>query len=192
MMMPGRALYRLVVRCFGAETCERVLSPQLADFQQEFLTAKGYARLAVLIRGYAAFWLTFVACAPARLRTVAARLLLGDPSPLTLQFGVLVVFSLSLGAAFSWVRTGNVSATDMLMSLRQSPVAAFLPAFVAVRYRASRFLTPLARIAFALTLALSFAVIVAASSGGLRLYGDLAFATFLLATVIRRKSMSAI
>lgn len=66
MKTPGRVLHRMAAKYFPADTCERFLDPQLADFQYEFARADGrLARVVVLVRGYAAFCIALLACVPA-------------------------------------------------------------------------------------------------------------------------------
>ena len=180
----------MAARYFPADTCERILDPQLADLQYECARADGrLARAVVLARGYAAFWVALVACVPGAVRGFFATAQLVETSPLLLQFSVLAVFALSLGAAFSWVKTGAVSGMDMLSSLRASPVWAFLPAFTAVRFRSRPDLTPVAKVSFASLIFAAFIVIYYTSSGGFHFYSQSAYAVILLVQVMRRKAV---
>jgi hypothetical protein len=65
-VVPGERLRALAVRLFDRVTAERYLLPAVADLQHE---ARGggevvrWRRLHGRVRGYCAFWRTFVVCA---------------------------------------------------------------------------------------------------------------------------------
>ena len=189
-MMPGRLLHRVAAKVLPADSCERILDPQIADLQYEFMRADGrLARVVVLVRGYAAFWIALVACVPGAVREFLATARPVETSPLLLQFCVLVAFWLSLGAAVSWVKTGAVSGTDMLSSLRASPVWAFLPAFAAVAFRSRPNVTAAAKVTFPAAISVAFTVIYYTSWGGFHLYAHMSYALILLVQVMRRKAI---
>ena len=105
-MIPGRTLHRLATTLCSPAFCERVVEPLLADFQFEWLFAKGrWYRALALVSGYAAFWRAFSAHT---LRASGQGLLQWtwrDAFPFP---GILALFTVSLSLSHAWVTTGSV------------------------------------------------------------------------------------